>query len=63
MAEIRVERKNNQLWVWFLGLILLSLLAWGLSLALDNRERRVEGGTAEVQTTEAPAPSFRSPVA
>ncbi len=63
MAEIRVERKNNNVWVWALGLILLALLAWGLAKALDRDRIQAEGGTAVVRTLEAPRPPFRGPVA
>ncbi|HEX2223474.1 MAG TPA: hypothetical protein VHN15_04625 [Thermoanaerobaculia bacterium] len=63
MAEIRVERKHNNLWVWVLGLILLALLVWGLAEALDRDRLQVDGGTAEVRTLEAPQPPFKGPVA
>lgn len=63
MAEIRVERKHNNVWVWVLGLILLALLVWGLAEALDRDRLQVDGGTAEVQTLEAPRPPFQQPVA
>lgn len=63
MAEIRVERKHNNVWVWVLGLILLALLAWGLAEALDRDRLQVDGGTAEVRTLEAPRPPFKGPVA
>lgn len=63
MAEIRVERKSNNVWMWVLGLILLTLLVWALSLALAHDRIQAEGGTAEVRTLEAPRPPFRGPVA
>lgn len=63
MAEIRVERKHNNLWVWVLGLILLALLVWGLAEALDRDRLQVDGGTAEVRTFEAPQRPFKGPVA
>jgi hypothetical protein len=63
VAEIRVERKHNNLWVWVLGLILLALLVWGLSEALGRDRIQADGGTAEVRTLQAPQPPFRGPVA
>lgn len=63
MAEIRVERKHNNIWMWVLGLILLALLVWGLSVTLDRDRIQAEGGTAEVRTLQAPQPPFRGPVA
>lgn len=62
MAEIRIERKHNNVWVW-VGLILLALLVWGLAEALGRDRLQVDGGTAEVRTLEAPRPPFRQPVA
>lgn len=63
MAEIRVERKQNNLWVWILALVVLALVVWVLTEALDRDRLQVDGGTAEVRTLEAPRPPFKGPVA
>lgn len=64
MAEIRVERKPSNLWISILGLVLLALLAWGLSQALVSGQRGVDGGTAEMGTVPESRPRpFNGPVA
>jgi hypothetical protein len=36
VAEIRVEKKKTNIWPWIIGLILLALVAWGITQAMDN---------------------------
>ncbi len=48
MAEIRVERKQRNLWPWILGLLLLGLVVWAASEAFDMGRRDAVDGTAEV---------------
>ncbi len=48
MAEIRVERKQRNIWPWVLGLLLLVLVIWAASEAFDAGRRDAVDGTAEV---------------
>lgn len=61
MAEIRIERKQQSILPWILGLVLLALLIWGLAQAFDrNPVGETEGGAAEVGTAkDVPEPRFR----
>lgn len=36
MAEIHIERKEQSVWPWVLGILVLALLAWGIYAAVDD---------------------------
>jgi hypothetical protein len=61
VAEIRIERKQQSILPWILGLALLALLIWGLAQAFDRAPvGETEGGAAEVGTSQdQPEPRFR----
>jgi hypothetical protein len=61
VAEIRIERKQQSILPWILGLALLALLIWGLAQAFDRDPvGETEGGTSEVGTShEQTQPRFR----
>ncbi len=53
MAEIRMERTQNNVLPWLLGLALLALVIIGLVLALaDSASGADAGGAREVGTTQ-----------
>jgi hypothetical protein len=48
VTEIRVERKQRNIWPWVLGLLLLGLVIWAASEAFEAGRRDAVDGTAEV---------------
>jgi hypothetical protein len=61
VAEIRIERRQQSILPWILGLALLALLIWGLTQAFDRDPvGETEGGAAEVGSPQdQPEPRFR----
>lgn len=44
MADIKVERKGRSIWPWVVGLLVLALLVWALTLLVGrNGPQDVEG--------------------
>lgn len=52
MAEIKIEKKNNNFWPWLLGLILVIALIWFISTSgRDDAERQSGPQTTEEADT------------
>lgn len=47
MAEIHIEKKKSNLWLWILGVVLIALLIWAIAaMTSRNRNREVVDHTA-----------------
>jgi len=67
MAEIRVERKKTtNIWPWIIGLILLALVAWGITSAMhrdDNRAGTATTNHAALTLPQTPVSASPAPAA
>lgn len=67
MAEIRVERKKpTNIWPWIIGLILLALVAWGITSAMhhdDNQAGTATTNHAALTLPQAPVSALVIPAA
>lgn len=52
MAEIKIEKKNNNFWPWILGLLVVIALIWFISTSdRDEMERNTSPQTTEEADT------------
>jgi Na+-transporting methylmalonyl-CoA/oxaloacetate decarboxylase gamma subunit len=51
VAEIRIERKQRSLLPWFLGLVLLVLVIWGVAKMMNRNETPGQGSGAAAADT------------
>jgi hypothetical protein len=57
MAEIRVEKKRNNLLPWIIGLVVLALLIWALIGLMDDDDDTVEETTTVGEATVLELPT------